>query len=307
MTSKKQFSIFDVFKSTFKLYINGNTATLAAALSYYMIFSIAPVIIIVISIVGAIWGPGAVQGEIKDQLVDILGDKGARHLERMITTFYHPGKNVVTTVLATALLIVGSTTVFGQLRSSLNAIWEVKPQAKKPVVQFFVKRLFSFGMIIALSFLLLVSLVVQASVTAFTDFLTDTFGNSTMIMVHLGHHLLSLVASTILIAFVYKYLSDAHLRWRDVWEGSLFTSLLFMLGKHLISIYIGTTHVASTYGAIGSAVVIMLWVFYSSQIVFFGAAFTRALAMHRGYSLDPVHIETNAEARQKAEDLDTKE
>jgi membrane protein len=301
--AEREFTILDVLKSTVNLFRQNDTPTLGAALSYYMIFSIAPVIIIVISIVGMVLGPQAVQGEIKDQLQDFLGPRGARQMEHVITTFYHPGKNLVTTILATALLIVGSTSVFGQIRKSLNVIWDVKPHSKAPVMQFFVNRLFSFGMIICIAFLLLVSLVLQAGVTAFTDVLSANFASHKILLMYSVHHLLSVVIATVLFAFVFKFLSDAKLRWSSVWEGALFTAVLFIIGKHLISLYIGTTHLASTYGAVGSAVVIMAWVFYSSQIVFFGAAFTRALAMHRGLSLDTYAIESDQEASDKANKL----
>jgi membrane protein len=294
------YTVWDVMKSSFILFKAHDTFTLGAALSYYMIFSIAPVLIIVIALVGAIMGPHAVQGEIKDQLQDILGTKGAYQFESMIKTFYHPGKNLMHAALAVLLLVVGATSVFGQLRTSLNTIWEVRPHAKKPVFKFFLNRFFSFGMIVCLAFLLLVSLVLHAGITAFTEYLNVHFSSMSVWLVKFFHHFLSLGAATILFAFVYKYLSDASLKWIQIWEGALFTAVLFVLGKHLIGLYIGTTNMSDTYGAVGSSVIILAWVFYSSQLVFFGAEFTRALAMHRGFSLDPYAIESHEEAQEKA-------
>ena len=293
---KKSVSVIEVLKSSVKLYMQHDTSTLGAALSYYMVFSIAPVIIIIISIVGAILGPHAVQGEIQDQLQDFLGRAGAVQLENVIKTVYHPGKSLVTTLLATVLLVMGATSVFGQMRTSLNIIWEVKPHAKKPVFKFLLNRVFSFGMIICVAFLLLVSLVFHAALVAFTDFLNDHFSGLSVWMIRIFDHGLSVAGATVMFAFVYKFLSDAKLKWSGLWEGAFFTALLFVVGKHFIAMYIGHSGVTSTYGAIGSGVMILAWVYYSSQLVFFGAEFTRALAMHRGYSLDPENIESHDEA-----------
>jgi membrane protein len=300
--SKRVYTMVDVLRSTYKLYSEHNVGTLSAALSYYMIFSIAPVIIIVITLVGEFLGPHAAQGEVKDQLQGILGQSGAIQIENMIKSVYNPGKTFLTTAAATLFLIVGATTVFNQLRSALNTIWEVKPHAKKPVIEYFLTNAFSFGMIICVALLLLVSLVLNAGLTAFSDYIKDAFSGVSFWVISIAHHAMSLVASTILFAFVFKFLSDAKLKWMMVWEGALFTAVLFSVGKHLISFYIGTTHVSTKYGAVGSAVMLLLWVYYSSQIVFFGAQFTRALAMNRGYSLDPHAIESDEEAHSRADD-----
>ncbi len=298
---RKGFFIVDVFKSSVKLYMQHDTSTLGAALSYYMVFSIAPVIIIIISLVGAILGPHAVQGEIKDQLQDFLGPSGAMQLENVIKTLYHPGKGLITTILATILLIMGATSVFGQLRTSLNIIWEVKPHAKQPVIKFLLNRIFSFGMIVCVAFLLLVSLVFHAALVAFTQFLNSHFPGISIGMIRVLDHALSVGGATVMFAFVYKYLSDAKLKWTGLWEGAFFTAVLFVIGKHFIAMYIGHSGITSTYGAVGSGVMILAWVYYSSQLVFFGAEFTRALAMHRGYSLDPVGIESHEQAASIAE------
>jgi membrane protein len=302
MQSKRVYTVYDVFRSTYRLYSGHDVGTLSAALSYYMIFSIAPVMAIVIILVGKFLGPHAVQGEVKDQLQDFLGRNGALEIENIIKTIYNPGKTIMATALAALLLVAGATTVFNQLRTSLNTIWEVKPHAKKPVITYFLTNMFSFGMIICVALLLLVSLVIHAGLTAFSDFLTKSFSDMSLWLIAIFHYTLSLIASSILFAFVFKFLSDARLKWAMVLEGAFFTAILFSIGKHLISFYIGTTHVSTTYGAVGSAIMILLWVYYSSQIVFFGAQFTRALAMNRGYSLDPDAIESHEEAHNRADE-----
>lgn len=290
-----------VLKNTITLFRRHDTATLGAALSYYMVFSIAPVIIIVLTVVGVVLGPDAVHGQLHDQLKDFLGGRGARQIEKIIAKVYDPDKTGLASVVAGVLLIVGSTSVFRQLRKSLNTIWEVKPQAKKAVVTYFLNHAFSLGMIICIALLLLVSLVVHAAITALSDLLTATFSSMSVWMISAFDQTLSLAASTVLFALVYKYLSDAKLQWRSVWEGAFFTAILFSIGKHLIGLYIGATHLATTYGAVGSAVMILVWVFYSSQLVFFGAQFTRALATQRGYSLDPANIAPDVEGKKLKE------
>jgi len=302
MKSKRVYTVLDVFKSTYKLYSEHDVGMLSAALSYYMIFSIAPVIVIVASLVGEFLGPHAAQGEIKDQLQSFLGQSGAVQVENMIKAVYNPGKTFLTTAMAAVFLVAGATTVFNQLRKSLNTVWEVKPHARKPFIEYFLTNMFSFGMIICVALLLLVSLVFHASFNAFSDYLSSIVSSRAMVLISILHHSLSVFASTILFAFVFKFLSDAKLKWAMVWEGALFTAILFSIGKHLISIYISMSHVSTKYGAIGSAIMILLWVYYSSQIVFFGAQFTRALAMNRGYSLDPHAIESHDEAHSKADE-----
>lgn len=302
MKHKRVYTTIDVLRSTYKLYAEHDISMLSAALSYFMIFSIAPVIVIVVTLVGEFLGPHAAQGEIKDQLQDFLGQQGAVQVENVIKAIYNPGKTIITTIIASLFVIVGATTVFNQLRKSLNTIWEVKPHAKKPHVQYFLTNLFSFGMIICVALLLLVSFVVQAGLTAFSQLLTSSFSWLSVWIISIFHHSLSIAASTILFAFVFKFLSDAKLKWAMVWEGAFFTAILFSVGKHLISFYIGTTHVSTKYGAIGSSIMILLWVYYSAQILFFGAQFTRALAMNRGYSLDPDAIESHEDAHSRADD-----
>ena len=306
MKPVRSYSTIDVFRSTFKLYTKHDAGTLSAALSYYMMFSIAPVIIIVITLVGEFLGPHAAQGEVKDQLQGFLGDQGAGQIENVIKSVYNPGKTIITSILATILLIVGATTVFNQLRTSLNVLWEVKPQAKKPIISYILTRVFSFGMIICVALLLLVSLVINSGVNAFSEHLSNHFSGLSIFFIHVFHHVLSLFSSMILFAFIFMYLSDAKLKWRMVWEGAFFTALLFSFGKHVISFYIGTTHVATKYGAVGSSVMVMIWVYYSAQLVFFGAQFTRALAMNRGYSLDPNAIESHDDAHSRADEHKTK-
>ena len=292
-----------ILKNSIKLYRNHDTGTLGAALSYYMVFSIAPMLIIVISIVGMILGPEAVQGEIKGQTQGFLGSKGAIELQNMIRAAYKPGTNVLATAIAIVLLLIGATQVFDQLRTSLNTIWDVKPQARKPVLTFIINRLFSFAMIACLGFLLLVSFVFHAIMSGLTDYLNQWLPDASVALFKLAEELVALGLTAFLFAMVYKFMSDAKLHWRSVWLGALFTAVLFGIGKYAIGLYIGKSNLADTYGAAGSIVVVLVWVFYSSQIVFFGAEFTRALAIERGIPLDPNAIKPNKQSGIKGKEV----
>jgi membrane protein len=285
-----------ILQNSFKLFRNHDTFTLGAALSYYMVFSIAPMLIIVISVVGMILGPEAAEGEIKEQAQAFLGVKGATELQEMIKAAYKPGENSIATIIAIVLLLIGATTVFDQLRATLNTIWDVKPQARKPLLKFFINRLFSFAMIACLGFLLLISFVIHAALAGFTHRLNRWLPDISVLLIKVAEEAVAFLLTTALFAMVYKFMSDARLRWRSVALGALFTALLFAIGKYLIGLYIGKSNLADAYGAAGSLVVVLVWVFYSSQIVFFGAEFTRALAIERGVSLDPHATKPDEEA-----------
>lgn len=276
-----------VLKNSVTLFKNHDTFSLGAALSYYMIFSISPMLILVISMVGMIFGPEAVMGEIKAQAQGFIGSQGAEELQNMVKDSYRPGENIIATIAAAIVLLIGATSIFDQLRRALNTIWDIKPRAQEPWYKFLTNRLFSFAMIVCLAFLMLVSLVLQAAIAGFNNILHRWLANSSIVLLKILENGLSFGITIILFALIYKFMSDARLKWRSVWWGALFTAVLFEIGKLFISLYIGKTNVADTYGASGSLVVLLIWVFYSSQILFFGAEFTRALAIERGYHLDP--------------------
>jgi membrane protein len=275
-----------VLKSSFTLFIRHDVPTLGAALSFYTVFSLAPLLVIVVSITGILLGPQAIEGEISAQMQSVLGTQGANLVENIVKAAYKPGSNLIITIIAIAVLIIGASSVFGQLRSSLNTIWEVKDSAKKPVLKFLFDRIFSLAMIGCLIFLLLVSLIVHAALDAFTNYVTNRLPGASLFLIKLVNHSLAYILTVILFAIIYKYLSDAKLKWQSVWWGALFTALLFTLGKYLIGLYLGQSNLADTYGAAGSVVLILFWVFYSSQIFFFGAEFTRVLAIESNVSID---------------------
>lgn len=276
---------WNVCKNTFLLFKKYDMGTLGGALSYYTVFSFAPVIIIVVSVVGFILGPEAVEGELKRQMQGIIGSQSAGLLQDIVRAAYRPGKNIPTAIIAVVFLIIGALSVFGQLRTSLNTLWDVPTKSGRAFLHFLLARLFSFAMVICLAFLLLVSLIIHSTLEGFSDFLQARFQNLPITMFIYVNHILSLAFTWLLFALVYKYMSDAKLPWRNVWWGALFTAVLFTIGKYAIGLYLGKSNISETYGAAGSVVMILIWVFYSSQILFFGAEFTRALAMQEGIEL----------------------
>jgi membrane protein len=273
---------WNVLKDSVTLFRSDDTGTLGAALSYFTLFSLAPVIIIVIALSGLVLGPTAVAGDISGHLQSLLGAKGANLIQEIIKAAYRPGKNVFAAIAAVAMLMIGSVGVFTQLRTSLNTLWKVKGQPKKPVIQFFLGHLFSFAMIITLAFLLLISLVIHAGLDVLTLYFQHRFYYISIITFELLNHVFSLGLTWLLFALIYKFMSDAKLKWRTVWWGALFTAFLFAIGKFIMELYLGWSNVGDTYGAAGSVIVILVWIFYSSQILLFGAEFTWILAKYRG-------------------------
>ncbi|MDB5282392.1 MAG: ribonuclease [Bacteroidota bacterium] len=283
------------FVNSFRLFKKHDTLTLGAALSYYTGFSLIPIIIIVISILGAVLGPEIAQGEIQAQLENFLGTKGAAELGGIIKVTYQPGTNAIATIIALVLLLIGATSVFSQIHTSLNLIWDVKGNVKQPIITFFMHRLFSFAMIVCLCFLLMVSFAVHIAMGIFSDYLNNHLPHTSVFILNIAEFLISYLFTALLFALIYKYMSDAKPLWRSIWPGALFTALLFMLGKHLLGYYISNFNIDNNYGSAGAILLLLTWVFYSSQIIFFGAEFIHALAAEHGLSLDPVAVKASAD------------
>jgi membrane protein len=292
---KHLLAFWNSFINSFRLFRKHDTLTLGAALSYYTGFSLIPIIIIVISFLGAIVGPQLVQQEIKTQLQNFLGTKGAEELQGILNVTYRPGNNLIATVIAIILLCIGATSVFSQIHTSLNLIWGVKGNLRQPILRFFLHRLFSFAMIICLCFLLMVSFIVHFALSIFSGYLNSHIPYSSVLILSTSEFFISYTFTTLLFAMLYKYMSDAKPRWRSVWPGALFTAVLFMIGKHLLGIYITNFNLDTNYGSAGAILLLLTWVFYSSQIVFFGAEFIHALAAEHAIILDPEAIKAHAD------------
>jgi membrane protein len=283
-------NILSLLKETYRQFSQDDTWTLGAALSYYTVFSLAPILIIVIAVAGMVFGHEAVQGEVYGQVRQFLGPEGARQVEELIKNAYKPGQSQVATWLAGATLIFGATTVFYQLQMALDRIWEVKPKTHKgfkSLLQYVRNRILSFSLIVGIGFILLVSLVVNAALVALSNYMKARFPDVAVIIFKIIEILLSFGIITTLFALIYRFLPDARVKWRFVWIGAGFTAALFVLGRFLIAYYLGKSDVGSTYGAAGSIVLVLLWVNYCSQILFFGAEFTQVYACSKGYIIKP--------------------
>jgi len=247
--------------------------SMGAALSYYALFSIAPLLLIVIGVAGFFFGQEAARGEIFGQLNALLGADGARAIEGLLAAARKPASGIIAMVVGTALLVMGASTVFGELQNALDRIWRAPArQTSKGWWKLLRARVLSFGMILGIAFLLMVSLVLSALVSA----LGEWWG------LHVFDVVLSFALTTVLFAMIYKVIPRVRIAWRDVWIGAAVTAALFALGKFLIGLYIGKSSIASAFGAAGSLVVLMLWVYYSAQIFLLGAEFTRLYADEHG-------------------------
>jgi len=258
---------------------NHKDSRLGAALAYYSIFSIGPLIVIVIAVAGLAFDTNAVRQDLSAQLQGLLGEAGARALEAMLEGASKPREGIFATALGIVTLIFAALGVVVQLKDALNTVWEVEPSGKSGVWNFIRTYLVSFAGILSLGFLLLVSLLLTAALAAGSKYLAPWLPEAAM---QIAGTVISFGVITLLFAMMFKWMPDAQVAWRDVWLGAAFTALLFELGKFLIGFYIGKQGLESTYGAAASLVVLLIWVYYSSQIVLLGAEFTRAYAKRHG-------------------------
>ncbi|MGN6393368.1 MAG: YihY/virulence factor BrkB family protein [Gemmatimonadales bacterium] len=263
-----------VLKHAFIGWWNDNVPRLGASLAYYTLFALAPILVIAIGVAGLAFGPDAVRGEVVTQIRGLVGQKGAEAVQAMLQGAARPSASRLATAVGIITAFLGATGAFIELQTALNAIWRVQPRPGANLVSFLTQRLISFGLVIGVGFLLLVSLLVNAALAAFNRYLGNAFP-ALAVLWDAVNVLVSLAVVTLLFAMVYKVLPDVRLRWRDVWIGALVTAGFFSIGKQLIGLYLGTSTLASSYGAAGSVVVLLVWVYYTSQVVLLGAEFTR--------------------------------
>ncbi len=277
---------WELVKETFTEWSDDKAPRLAAALSYYTVFSVAPLLVIVIAIAGLIFGQDAARGQIVGQISHLVGLKGAEAIQTMLAGASKPSSGVIATVIGIVTLLVGATGVFAELQDSLNTIWEVKRKPDQGVWGTLKQRFFSFTMVLGTGFLLLVSLVVSAGVSAFAGVLEGSIPGFSAIS-KLLTFAIGLGVTTAVFALIFKVVPDAKVEWRDVWIGALVTALLFSLGRYAMGEYLGRGAFASSYGAVASLVVVLFWVYYSAQIMFIGAEFTQVFARARGRVIEP--------------------
>lgn len=276
--------LFGLLRETFSEWRADNASRLGASLAFYSLFSMAPLLIIVISIAGLVFGQEAAQGRVVGELQGLVGPEAAQSIESIIENARRPATSVTTALAGIIALLAGAAGVFGQLQDALNIIWEAPPSPERTIPKLIQDRFLSFTMLLGTGFLLLVSLVASAALAALNDSLARLIAIPTPVL-QVVNIIVSFGVVTLMFAMIFKVLPDVKIAWADVWIGAAATALLFTIGKFLIGLYLGKSSTASTYGAAGSLVTVLLWVYYSAQILFLGAEFTQVYAKRYGSRL----------------------
>lgn len=279
-------TLFNLLRETFNEWNEDKAPRLGAALSYYTAFSLAPLLIVIIAMAGFFFGQAAVTGRIQYEIQGLVGTQAAKAIQDMIANFYHPTAGLIATAIGLGTLLFGAAGLFGALQDALNTVWEVTPRPGQGLLPMVRHRLLSFTLVLGIGFLLLVSLLISAAISALTRLIPFPVPEQGLLL-----QLLNLVISfgviTLLFATIYKVLPDVYITWHDVWMGAVVTALLFSIGQLVLGLYLGRSGIASSYGAAGSFVVLLLWINYSAQILLFGAEFTQVYARHYGSRIQP--------------------
>lgn len=297
-------NLWIVLRDSFNGFLDDRCLKLSAALAYYTIFSLAPLLVLIMSLASIFLGEEAIQGQIFGQINGLVGNDAAKQIQDMIKSVGLSGKTNTALAIGIVTLLIGATSIFAEIQDSVNLIWRVKAKPKQGWLKLLKDRLLSSSLIVSLGFLLLVSLVANGIVLALSDQLTRFLPGLGVYVVSAINFAVSSAVVAILFAVIFKVLPDAKIAWKDVRGGAIFTTLLFMVGRYLIGLYIETTGTSSTYGAAGSMIVILTWIYYTAAILYFGAEFTQAYANHFGLKIEPadnaVYVEQTEREREVA-------
>ncbi len=301
MLKKLSKDIYELLKATYNAWSDAKASEMGGALAYYTVFAVSPLLLISIAVATWLLGPEAAQARFNEELTATVGKPVADAIQSILVHAQGFGSGVLATVIGVVTLLFGASGVFGQLQESLNTIWGVEPKPGRGIRGLIRDRFLSFTMVLGTAFLLLVSLVISTALAALGHLLQPAPGVGAWVW-QVVHALISFGIITLLFALIYKVLPDATIGWRDVWIGAVLTAALFTIGKYLLGLYLARGSVTSGYGAAGSLVLILVWVYYSSQILLFGAAFTRVYADRYGSHVRPtpnaVAVTPEAQARQ---------
>lgn len=286
---KKTFfkTVFGILKETVSTFMDNKGLKLSASLAYYTLFSMAPLLLLVISLAGAFFGKEAIEGSVFAELNGLVGNEAATQIQQIIKNMELSGSTTLSLVIGAVSLIIGATTVFGDIQDSVNKIWSVKAKPEKGWLKLVKDRLLSGSIIIGLGFLLIVALVVNGAVSAFDYILKGWLPDFSVVLLTALTALVNFLVLALLFGVIYKVLPDAKIKWRDVRAGALFTAALFMLGRYVIGIYIDKADVGSPYGAAGSLIIILIWVYYSAAILYISTSFTKVYAAAKGENIKP--------------------
>ena len=278
---RKRYTVF--LLHLFEAYTKDNIASQSASLAYYTLFSLGPMLFISIALIGVILGADIANDRVLEVISGIIDDQTTEQVRILINSAQRPFQSEWFRIIGLIILMFASMGAFHEMQQGLNTIWEVKPDPNRSMLRMIAARLFSFVMVLIITFLLLLFIVLHIAFTTFSAWLSQHYGDLPVFGIVLNY-LLSFAAITLLFATLFKVLPDIEMRWREVWSGALVTTLLFSLGKFLLSLYFTYTNIATVYGAAGSFIVILVWVYYSSQIFFIGAEITKIMAERRGKS-----------------------
>jgi membrane protein len=278
---------WEVLKETFNDWNSSSASRDSASLAYYAIFSIPGLLIIIIWIAGNFFGEEAIRGEISNQISGLMGTEVSKSVENMIAGALIDKQNIFMKAVGIGSLVFGSTTLFFQLQYSLNALWDIESAPKKALVKFILDRANSLGMILILGFLLMITMILSSLISVFNTMITQYFGFETYLLVESVNFGVGFVLVMLLFALMFKVLPDVEISWKPVWRGAFLTTLLFTLGKFLLSLYFGQFKPTSAFGTAGTVILIMMWINYSCMLIFFGAEFTKVYTYKKGYKIVP--------------------
>lgn len=276
-----------ILRQSFTEFDNDNGMKLSASLSYYTIFSLGPVLIIVISLAGILFGREAVEGKIYYQINGLVGNQAALQIQDIIRNIQETQLGTGGAVFGVIVLIIGATGVFTEIQDSINYIWSIRAKPKRGYVKLLMNRVLSFSLIISFGFILMVSLALHALIDLLYEKLTRYFEDGMLILFQGVNYVILFVIISLLFAIIFKVLPDATIRWKDAYAGAAFTAFLFLIGKFLIGFYLGKSNVGDAFGTAASLVILLVWVYYSSIILFFGAEFTKVYTMNLGGGIKP--------------------
>lgn len=296
--------IFKIAAGTFNAFLNDKGLKLSASLSYYTVFSLGPLLLLLISLAGIFLGKDAIQGKLFSEMNGLIGSTAALQVQDMIKNIELSGKSTISLIIAIVTLVIGATSVFGEIQDSINMIWKVKAKPKRGWVKLLKDRLLSSSLIISIGFLLVVSLVVNGFILALSQYLARLFPGTAIILLNILNTGLSFLFISVLFGVIFKVLPDVKIGWKDVRAGAFFTAILFLIGRFLIGFYIETTATGSAFGAAGSIIVILVWVYYTAAILYMGAEFTQTYAEFKGSRIKPADYAVHVEQHETLQDVE---
>jgi len=296
---------FKIAKNTLFDFIDDKGLKLSAALAYYTIFALAPLLLLVISLVGIFYGKAAIEGRVFVELNGLIGVTAALQIQEMIKSIQLSDQSTMAFTIGLITLLIGATSIFVEIQDSINIIWRVKAKPKKGWLKLLKNRLLSSSIIVSLGFLLIVSLIANGVILALMDRLSRFLPDMTVWIANISNTAITFIVITVLFGAIFKVLPDVKIKWKDVRTGAIFTACLFFIGRFLIGLYISTTATGSTFGAAGSLIVVLVWIYYTAVILYLGAEFTQVYAEYKGHHIEPADFAVAIVEKELEKDVDT--